>query len=564
MLEILDINQFALIDKAELSLGAGFNCITGETGAGKSLLLGAISALSGKQVSKDLIRKNASSASIAAVYTDVKEVFADSPEILSLIAEDDQLILSRELKTNGRNLCRINGHLVPLSLLREAGDKLMDIHGQNDRQQIFQKSQHLKLLDNFARAEIQAELSAYQKVYKAYKALERKEREILTDPEERRIVLEQLEDQINEIEAVNPQPGEDEALRAKKTILQNREKISRSLMTCLMDISGNSEDMVDPGGNSAAIDNINDVISTLQDISTFDKAYQDYLSTANEIVDQLYDLKAKIQESLDFIDLQEEELEQVNTRLDKISKLKHKYNGSIESIWAYHQAAQIKYAEIQSTAAAAEKIKSQKQQVLKILSERGEALSKARKSAARRMEIGIEKELADLGMADAKFRVQFTEFGVEAARSTGLEDVEFLLAANVGSDLKPLAKTASGGEASRIMLAIKVVLAKADNLQLLVFDEIDTGISGETSRVVAEKLHKLSETHQVICVTHQAQIAAMADKHFYIYKTSADEMTSTYIKELSNQEREAEIARLLSGNSEDLNSLELAKNLLAR
>ncbi len=556
MLITLDIKHFALIESASLDLEPGFNCITGETGAGKSLLLGAIEAITGKQANRELIRKGADLATVDAVYTDVYDILSRNEEIESYLDKDeDQIILSREIRSNGKNLCRINGRPVTLSLLKSVGDKLADIHGQNDRQLIFDKDKHLELLDRFGHQEIYPAFENYQKAYKALQEVRRQEKILVADPEERKALLESLEYQINEIEEVNPQVGEDEVLREQRELLQNKEKIKDALLQGLIALEG-------VGETSGAITQMEELSSNLQDLSIWNSEYEGILIETNDLIDDIYNLKNKLQDDLEYIESQGNQLDEIIRRLDKISRLKRKYNFTIEAVWEFHDKAVDKRKELIEAADNVDKLQKKKEQVIKILYERATILSDLRKKWADKLQEGIEKELKDLGMSVARFKVDFKKFSLSEAKSYGLENAEFMIASNKGSDFKPLSKTASGGEASRVMLAIKVILAQADELQLLVFDEIDTGISGETSAIVAEKLKLLAKSHQILCVTHQAQIAAVADQQFFIYKASDDETTKTYIKPLNKEEREHEIARLLSGDSDDEQSLILARKLL--
>lgn len=556
MLSTLDIKQFALIESASLDLEPGFNCITGETGAGKSLLLGAIEAITGKQANRELIRKGADLATVDAVYTDVYSLLSRDEEIESYLDEDeDQIILSREIKSNGKNLCRINGRPVTLSLLKSVGDKLADIHGQNDRQLIFDKEKHLELLDRFGHQEIYPAYENYQKAYKALQEVRRQEKILVADPEERKALLENLEYQIKEIEEVNPQVGEDEVLREQRALLQNKEKIKTALLQSLISLEGAEE-------SNGAINQMEEVSANLQDLSIWNSDYEGILIETNDLIDSIYNLKNKLQDDLEYIESQGNQLDDIIRRLDKISRLKRKYNFTIEAVWDFHDRAVNKRKELLDAADNVDKLQKKKEQVIKILYERATILSELRKKWANKLQDGIEKELKDLGMSAARFKVEFKKFSLSDAKPYGLENAEFMIASNKGSDFKPLSKTASGGEASRVMLAIKVILAQADELQLLVFDEIDTGISGETSAIVAKKLKLLAKSHQILCVTHQAQIAAVADQQFFIYKESDDETTKTFIKPLSQAEREHEIARLLSGNSDDKQSLILARKLL--
>ncbi len=556
MLESLEITQFALIEQAYLELESGFNCITGETGAGKSLLLGAISAITGKQVSKNLIRTGADKATVQAVFSNIRKEFADNEEVLSFLDEDeDEIILAREIKSNGRNTCRINGNMVSLTFLKSVGEALADIHGQNDRQQIFDKDKHLSILDKFADKSIYTKLQEYKKSYLALNEINRREKEILADPEERRMVLERLDYQINEIDEISPKVGEDDKLREKRSLLQNTEKIRRYLNSSIYLLEGDDE--FDGAQNS-----MDTILSNISDLADINSDFKDLYSDLENTVDLITSIKSRMRDFLLNIDDDSNSLEAVSARLDKITRLTRKHNTDIAGVWNYYERVKNKRDELIAAEENIEKLLARKEQVSKILLERGLALREARKQAAVEMKTGIEAELSDLGMENAVFEVEFNEFSLEEAKSYGLENAEFMLAANLGEDLKPLSKTASGGEASRIMLAIKVILAQADDLQLLIFDEIDTGISGQTTAIVAEKLNKLAQSHQVVCVTHQAQIAASADKQFFIYKDNDAKRTWTHIKPLETDERVFEISRLLSGDRNDENSQALAKQLL--
>lgn len=557
MLERLEISDFALIAKANLSLDPGFNCISGETGAGKSLLMGAISAITGKQVSKDLIREGQEEARVEAIYTGVEDLLRENPDFADLIEEDnpDEIILSRELRRNSRNTCRINGRLASLSLLKEIGTSLADIHGQNDKQQIFNKSKHLGLLDSYGHTLIDPKKELYQESYQALNKIRKAEKLLLADPEERKLVLARLDYQINEIETISPKKDEDEKLRQERAVLQNKDRLKQALATALNHLSSYDEE-------SGALNELDEVLGALDSISSLDDSYNDEIVKLNEISYSLRDIQSKLEDDLEYINNQENNLEAVVSRLDKITRLKKKYNGSIEGIWKYYEEAKNKKEDLLNTENKVGLIQKKKEKVINILAKRAKDLKAARMETAKEMEAGINRELSDLGMENAKFKVKFTDIPLEKAKAQGTEEVEFLLKANSGSKFLPLAKTASGGEASRIMLAIKVILAKADNLQLLVFDEIDSGISGKTTTKVAEKLKDLAKSHQIICVTHQAQIAAVADKHFYIYKEDDGNTTETLIKELDQEERVDEIARLLSGDTNDQSSRKLAKELL--
>ncbi len=557
MLIHLEIDSVALIEHAEFDLGNGFQVLTGETGAGKSLLLGAIGAITGQTISRDLIRAGEDKAQVTAIFEDCRAPFQGDEEVLSLMEEgEDQLIVSREIRASGRNLCRVNAKIVPLALLRLIGDTLVDIHGQNDRQQIFRAEKHLSLLDGFGQEQILPLKQDYQRAWQALQELAKRERELLADPEERRLLTERLLYQINEIKQIAPKPGEDDELLKRRDLLANSERFREAISYALASLQGEGE----AEGASEALAM---AYSELVKVSHYEgfSSYSAQLAEASELVS---DVISALTRHLDLLEARPGELEETDRRLDLITRLKRKYGGTIESVLDFQAKAEDRYARIEAAAEQAGQVLERKKQLLEILEKRGLLLREARQAQAARMAEAIGQELRDLGMAQAVFAVKFTEYPLSEAKAKGLENCEFLLSANRGEQMKPLANTASGGEASRIMLAIKVILAEADETPVLIFDEIDTGISGETTEVVALKLKKLSASHQILCVTHQAQIAAAADKQFLIYKESDDERTRTYVKPLDKRGREEELARLLSGQREDSRSLELARQLLGR
>ncbi len=554
MLEHLEISNLALIEEASLDIAQGFQVITGETGTGKSLLLGAISAISGKTLAKDLVRTGEEISLVDAVFQDVEKYFDGNEEVLSFI-EDGELILSREIRKNGRNLCRVNGRMVSLNFLREIGERLCDIHGQNDKQQIFRKEKHMDILDRYGQVEISEAKQAFRRAYKAWQELLRKEKELLADPEERRLLMERLAYQINEIEMLDPKPDEDTSLKNRRDILLHTEKLSLGLGQVLTYINGGEEQL-------GAKDLINASWGEVQGLAP-------YYENLSKEVDNLGEISALLEESsrnldklLQSIEQSPQELDHIQERLDAITRLKKKYGGAIDTVLLFLEKAKERYQLIEEASSLVDEIQERKEKLKELLEDRGKKLHEKRQEVALVLENKIMAELKALGMEDAIFQVRFRTRGIEEVRENGFDQIEFMLSANKGESLKPLAETASGGEASRIMLAIKVTLADADDTPLLVFDEIDSGISGETTEIVGEKLKRLGQTHQIICVTHQAQIAAKADHHFHIYKESDGDRTRTKIERLNPERRIKEIARLLSGKQEDSSTLQLAKELL--
>jgi len=551
MLQHLEINNIALIDRISMELDRGLNILTGETGAGKSIIIDSINAILGGRLSKDFIRTGKEKATVEAVFQIDNERFTDLFEAMGIEPEEDgTLIISREFNIQGRNICRINGRMTTVSVLREIGTRLIDVHGQHDNQSLLRTENHQEFLDSFAGSKLAQLKVQYSKLFEEYKGIKDKLSKLSDDKGgiERKVDL--LKYQINEIKAAGLKKGEEEDLYKQKVLLSNSEKIITSL-TCAYDALFSSDNM--DNIYMSASDTVGRAMTELNSIVKLDKRFEDIANKLEGIYYQIDDVAEEIRNIRDEIEYDPDMLEKIEERIDLIYKLKKKYGNSIEEILDFCKEAE---AELEETLNSEELIKKLRDKLVMLQNELYECALKIhneRCEVAGIIEGKIEKELEDLEMKKTKFKVfveldeRVDENGERPFTRNGLDMIEFMISPNVGEPLKPLSKIASGGEMSRIMLAIKNILANVDSIPTLIFDEIDIGISGKASQKVGEKLYNISRNHQVICVTHQAQIACMADNHFLIEKISDEETTRTNVKKLSKEELKNEIARILGG-----------------
>ncbi len=560
MLTCIEIADFVLIDRTVINPGQGLLILTGETGAGKSILVDAIGALSGGKIDRDVIRHGQNRASVEAVFSNSSRYLPEElVERLGLFDDPscaDELILSREILLSGKSVCRINGRMVTLAALREISSFLIDIHGQHDQQSIFQTETHIQLLDRFGGEPISLALQEYQAIFHEYQVCLQQIAELGQDPAERARLLDMLAFQIKEIEAARIKPEEDEKLALRRKIVANAEKIRAALSEAYALLDGDSADTV--------LGNLGQIVNRV-DLAV--RHLPDLAESQSQIAEALFNLQnvaGDIRSALDSAETDPGELERIDERLDQLFRLKKKYGGSLVNIALFFKQARDKLDQLSDGEALYEKLQQKKLGLQQQLLFLGKKLTQCRVQAATSLEQKITGELGDLGMKGLRFSVNFTpvDVGTNQFSKAGLDRVEFLISPNPGEPLRPLAKIASGGEASRIMLAIKAILAQADQIPVLIFDEIDTGVSGRTAGKVAEKLHQLSGNRQVFCITHLAQIAAMADTHILIEKNATEGKTRTNLLELNKTDREAEIARLLSGGVGDSTAKQLAGQLL--
>ena len=537
MITNLHIKNIGIIDDIEIDLGKALNVLTGETGAGKSLIIGSLNIISGGRFSKEKIRKGETNSFV--------EVALYEPENQNAI--DGTIIKSREINVNGKNMCKINGRMVTVNELKEFMRKIIEIHGQNDSQNLLDNKEHLKYLDNFIGKDIKSLKEKYKEQYVRYLEIKKELKENYGDEKERQRKLDLLKYQFQEIEEAGLVDGEEEELSNKQKLIVNAEKIAKTLQEIDLAIGEN------------AIDIISNSIRNLEKIESFDSKYQETANNLKSAYYELQEVSRDITNYKDEVDFDENEQKQIEERLDLIFSLKRKYGNSIKEILEYKEEVEKEIYRIDNLEEYTNNLKEEQKDVTKKLDNLAEEIHKLREKKAIELSKEINKNLQDLEMKNAVVNIH-TDYIEEEYYENGKDKVVFFIKTNVGEDEKELSKIASGGEMSRIMLAIKTVLAKTDNTSVLIFDEIDTGISGKAANAVAEKLSKIAEKHQVLCISHLPNIAAVADYHYFISKNIVNDRTATSIKQLSEKEKISEIARISSGEINEI-SLKYAEKL---
>ncbi|MDD4493385.1 MAG: DNA repair protein RecN [Eubacteriales bacterium] len=564
MLKHLDISNVALIEKLSIDFDQGLNVLTGETGAGKSIIVDSINALLGERTNRELIRTGAESAYVEGLFQMPVDGFPAFLRETGIEPEQDgTLLLSREIQLNGRNICRVNGRLATVSILKELGENLIDVHGQHDSQSLLRTSSHTELLDSFGGGNIKEAKALFIEALAEFKQIKASLDKINKDNRDREKRIDILKYQIAEIEGASLKITEEEELQKQKAILSNAEKISNALSSALGMLADESEN-----GKSAR-DGLNDAITEIKTISRFSEIYANVYSELEDMFYKLEDIVTNIRNERDVVDFTPGLLDSVEERLNVIEKLKRKYGGTIEGILQYCQNCTIELDSLQNIEKHTAELEKRFDAARNLLFNRGNKLNSERQKAAEILERNIGNELADLDMKGSSFKVQLkmlysspNELG-NSVQESGLDEIEFMISTNPGEPLKPLAKIASGGEMSRIMLAIKKILADVDKMPTLIFDEIDIGISGGTASKIAEKLNFISTRHQIICVTHLAQIAAIADTHFLISKHEEGNRTKTFMTKLNSNEKITEIARIMGGKIETEISLSHAREIIS-
>ncbi len=553
MLVQLTIQDFAIVEYASFTPGKGLNILTGETGAGKSLIIDAISALLGHRIGREYVRKDCDKAIIEAVFDEVSSVIPSSLlEEYGIEAEEDTLILLREISKDGRSIVRINGRTMPVSVLKSIGACLVDIHGQHDQQTIFDSSKHLGILDDYLGVQIQPHIAAFSSKLEEYREILSARKKYETDPEKSRQMQDLLHYQIKEIEEGAFTDGEEEELVEKLKVLKQEEK--RRFHLSFVQGALSTEDSASP------LSSLQTAAEHLDALASIDGTFSD---SAKQLQSIVMDLEGLHDEMVKEDGLTQESYDEVEARLEKLRACTSKYGGSVQAMNDFLLQAKERLEILSEGDTRLKQLNAERARVERELVSLADTIHDIRVEAGRRLSEDIVSEVRFLGLPNATFEVSFSKRPKERFFSrTGYDEVEFLFSANKGEDLKPLSKTASGGEAARIMLAIKTILARADATPVLIFDEVDSGISGEAAKAVSQSMKKLSKFHQVFCVTHMGQIAAAADQHFFISKDQSGERTKTNVAELGNSGRIMEVARLLSGNSSDEQSQRLAKNLI--
>ncbi len=557
MLHSLYLENIALIEKLGIELFPGFNVLTGETGAGKSIIIDAVNFVLGERTSRDLIRNGAARAKVEAVFNlnEGDAAFA-ALDALGIEYDGNELILSRELSAAGRNACRVNGTLVPVASLKSVSDTLVDIHGQHEHQALLDAENHISYLDAYCHAESLPIIEKIDVIVSRRSELMLKRNSGFSSEREREREMDMLRYQIEEIASANLEVGEEERLSAEKTVLLNAERIRTALETAHMALSGAEE-----GSALSAIDTAR---RSMRDIAALNKDYEALSDKIEELYYAAEDISFALRDTSENVESDMQRLEEIEQRLKLISDLKRKYGRTVEDVIDFGKDAETKLNELENAEALAAELDAKLDKLKAEYNVAADELSKVRRAAGDRLKRNVLNELKDLGMAKAMFDVALSDASGGEPRKGGRETAEFMLSANPGEPLKPLEKVASGGELSRIMLCFKSIFADNDRVPTLIFDEIDTGISGRTAAVVGEKMLGIAKKHQVICVTHLAQIAALADAHLMVRKYDDGKNTFVETRQLNEEEKVQRIAQMMDGESDSPSALTHARELIAR
>ncbi len=550
MLQLLHIENIAVIDQADITFDSGFNALTGETGAGKSIVIDAMGAVLGQRTSRDLIRTGAAKAFVSALFSGVPE---DLPVLAEcgLAAEDGELLLQREISADGKNVCRAGGRPVTVAQLRRVGGALLNIHGQHDGQQLLDEELHGAYLDSFG--QVDRELAGYRERYEAMESARKKLRSLEMDEAEKERRLDSLNFQIEELERAQLKPGEEEELQQRRNLLRNSEKFMSALQGALWSLSGGDE-----GGG--AVSGLQEACASLSGARHLDDQFAQLSDRLESLSSEAYDVAETLRDLQASFDFSPQELDELESRADLLYRLKKKYGPTVEDMLAYLEKCREELEAITFAADTAARLEKELGKLQGQAEKAAEALSQARKAAAERLEARIQEELRQLDMPKVRFSIRFDQKELDAS---GMDQIRFLMSANVGEELRPISKVASGGELARIMLAMKNVLAENEAIGTLVFDEVDTGVSGRAAQKVAVKLAQVSRRKQVLCVTHLPQLAAMADVHFCVEKGERDGRTFTQVLPLSREQRCQELARLTGGERPTAAMLAGAEELIA-
>lgn len=547
MLDLLHIENIAIIEQADISFRPGFNVLTGETGAGKSIVIDALSAVLGQRASRELIRTGADHAFVSAVFSGIPQgLGADLG-----VADAEEWLLQREIYVDGKNVCRLNGRPMTVTQLRTLGSRLLNIHGQHDGQQLLDEAQHILYLDQYGRyMPLQI---AYQEKYSALQRIENQISALQMDEAEKARRIDTLQFQIQDLERANLQSGEEEELLERRNLLRNSEKIISAVQGADYCLNGDDQ-------REGALSLLRQAQEQLSTVRGLGDSFTQLTERINAVYSELYDIAYTVQDKKDELDFAPGELDTVELRCDQLYRLKKKYGATVEDMMAYLEKCRQELDQIAFADDTLAQLQKHREKALKEALAAARELSQQRKAAAQSLEKQILTELQELNMGSIRFQVAFVEKKLDA---TGMDEVRFLMSANVGEELRPIQKIASGGELARIMLAMKNVFSQQEKLGTMVFDEVDTGVSGRAAQKVAEKMAKISRQKQVLCVTHLPQLAAMADTHFSVEKGVSGGRTFTRVQELTRQQRREELARLTGSGQTSQTMIDSAEELLS-
>ncbi|MCR8928340.1 DNA repair protein RecN [Priestia megaterium] len=565
MLAELSIKNFAIIDELSVSFEKGLTVLTGETGAGKSIIIDAISLLLGGRGSSEFVRHGTDRAEIEGLFLFDEEQHPshEKAKQVGLEVEDGMIVLRRDITTNGKSICRINGKLVTLAILREVGQTLIDIHGQHEHQDLMNQDRHLTLLDQYGGEKVEEALTEYREVFSRYTSLKKQLDQLTENEQQMAHRLDLIQFQLDEIKAANLQLNEDEELNEERLKISNFEKIYTSLNDAYNALHGEHQ----------GLDWVGVAMNHTEDISSLEKNYAEISEIISSSFYQLEDASYKIRQQLDLLEFDPKRLDFIEARLNEINHLKRKYGQSVDEILEYAAQIEDEIDRIENRDTHVSKIKEELNSVAQDLLVEANNVSAIRKKLAQELTDSIHHELQELYMAKTVFQIKFSvvnagkndvEVNGERIKFTkdGIDNVEFYISTNPGEPLKPLAKVASGGELSRIMLALKSIFSKHQGVTSIIFDEVDTGVSGRVAQSIGEKIHAISVDSQVLCISHLPQVAAMADTHLFIAKEIKGDRTTTSVLPLTLDEKVKEIGRMIAGAEITSLTKEHAKELL--
>jgi len=549
----LYMKNCALVEELRLSIDKNLNILTGETGSGKSIIIDALGLSLGEKYDRSFLRKGTEKGLVEAVFYSENDNLKKILDKNGLeLDEDNLLVVTRVIYSDGKSVARINGRTVKMSLLKEIASTLIDVHGQHQNQALFNKETHLEFLDLFGEVDLQPFKKSYKEIYDKYSEVKRSLNILTENKDDMQIQreIDLLKFQLNEIDSARLSKDEYDDLLRQRDVYRNSEKIFNNLNSSYQNLYEGSVNAVDLIGNA---------VKELSAISQYDKSLEDYNNDIERIMYELQDISRDIRNYKDSIDFQPYELEQIEARVDEINSLRRKYGESIEDIFKYYDKTKARLDEILNRDERVEELKSEIVKLEKELKIQADILTNERKKIANNLEEVLLIELKSLDMKNVVFKVNFEQ---STFNQSGQDDVEFMISFNLGEDIKPIYKVASGGEMSRFMLAFKTILADIDGIDTLVFDEIDTGISGIAAQIVGEKLSNIGKKKQIICITHLPQIAANADTHYCIEKSTANNRTFTTIKKLDHNQKRDEIARLIAGSNITEKTIEHASEII--
>lgn len=556
MLLEINIENFALIEHVNLSLGRGLNVLTGETGAGKSIIVDAMNLLVGGRALADQVRTGADKAYIEGLFdcSDLPHVAEKLQELGLPVSEDGVLVLAREVIRGGKGACRVNGRLVPLAVYRSIGELLVDLHGQHEHQSLLKVENHLELLDQFGGAELLRKRHVVERLYSRLVQLKEEQQRLAADAEKRRQRMDYLKHAVSEIDAVNPRPGEEGELEKERERLRHGERLAVLAAEITAELFDGYSNVV------PAYDLVSRASGKAEEMARYDPAMESVSASLQEIVFKLEDLSAFMRDYREKVDFDRAHAAEVEERLYALKNLMRKYGATLEEVCAFREEAAAELEELQGMQSRTQEISEEYVEVMRQYEEAANELTALRQEKAALFTAAVLNELQSLGMEKARFDILWEKR--REPSPMGYDRIEFLFSANPGEPLKPLVKIASGGELARLMLGLRVVLSEVDKIPTLVFDEIDAGIGGRTLQVVGEKLSAVARTKQVLCVTHSPHIAGRGERHFYIEKKIIDDQTYTFVRELSGEERVRELARMLGGSADEEITRSHAEKLL--